>query len=76
MKGTVEHLWHGTRKNRKYAERHSMLESVKNIDDILTTNNDGVFEFTDTAFNLPFLRYFQDRKDDDLSSEEVTIFTS
>lgn len=76
MKGTVEHLWHGTRKNRKYAERHSMLESVKNIEDILTINNDGVFDFTDTAFNHPFLRYFQDRKDDDLSSEEVTFFTS
>jgi hypothetical protein len=71
LDGEVEHLWHGSRKNRKYAERHTILNSVKNIDSILYTNGDGVFEFSDTAFNAPFISYFEERKDDDLSVEEV-----
>ena len=71
LDGEVEHLWHGSRKNRKYAERHTILNSVKNIDSILYTNEDGVFEFSDTAFNTPFTNYFEERKDDDLSTEEV-----
>jgi hypothetical protein len=73
LDGEVEHLWHGSRKNRKYAERHTMLNSVKNIDSILYTNKEGVFEFSDTAFNTPFLNYFEERKDDDLSIEEIEI---
>lgn len=71
LDGEVEHLWHGSRKNRKYAERHTILNSVKNIDSILYNNEDGVFEFSDTAFNTPFINYFEERKDDDLSVEEV-----
>ena len=70
LEGEVEHLWHGSRQNRKYAERHTILNSVKNINDILYINPYGVFEFSDTAFNAPFIRYFDERKDDDLSTEE------
>jgi hypothetical protein len=73
LDGEVEHLWHGSRQNRKYAERHTILNSVKNINDILYKNPDGVFEFSDTAFNAPFIRYFDERKDDDLSVEEKDI---
>ena len=57
MDGIVEHLWHGSRQNRKYAERHNMLNNIKNIDDIITINKDGIFEFRDLTLNIPFLKY-------------------
>lgn len=78
MEGVVEHLWHGSRQNRKYAERHRLIESIEGIDSILKINEDGVFEFKDEVLELwnpLFLKYFEDRNDDDLSPVESTTTT-
>jgi hypothetical protein len=76
MPGVVEHLWHGSRENRRYADRHTILESTEGIDTIISTNEEGVFEFKPVVFetwNKLFTFYFQERNDDDVSpKEEVT----
>jgi len=64
IKGTVYHLWHGTRENRKYLERHSILDGVSDVRDILVLNKDGVFELTDTKINKKLEEYFVSRDDD------------
>lgn len=68
--GTVEHLWHGTRENRQYSERHTVLSNVNDVLDLITENCDGVFEFRPQVYNQYnrfFIGYFTNRKDDDLS---------
>jgi len=67
MEGLIEHLWHGSRENRKYAARHNILNNVEDIDEIIRINEDGVFEFKQEIWNDPFIRYFEERNDDDLS---------
>ena len=79
MEGLIEHLWHGSRQNRKYAERHSILNNVEDIDELIRINEDGVFEFIQEIWNDPFLKYFEERNDDDLSpipEESITITNS
>lgn len=78
MKGLVEHLWHGSRENRKYAVRHNILNEVEDIDDLLILNKDGVFEFRNEVrdiWNIPFKKYFEDRNDDQLSVAEPSVYT-
>jgi hypothetical protein len=78
MEGVVEHLWHGSRQNRKYADRHRLIENIEGVDSILKINEDGVFEFKDEVLELwnpLFLKYFEERNDDDLSSVESTANT-
>jgi hypothetical protein len=68
--GIVEHLWHGTRENRQYSERHNVLNNVNDILDLINENSEGVFEFRPQVynqFNRFFVNYFANRKDDDLS---------
>lgn len=72
--GEVSHLYHGSRVNRQYVERHKMLEIGKDISDILYTNKYGVYEWRDPKMNEQFLEYFKNRFDDDLS-EDITIVT-
>ena len=69
--GDVCHLYHGSRKNRQYADRHAMLNVSSNIEDLLTTNKDGVYEWKDPQWNVAFLEYFLNRDDDDISDEGV-----
>jgi hypothetical protein len=66
LDGTVKHLWHGTRENRKYVERHQMLDINADIRDLLDTK--GVFEWKDKEMSKRFLNYFLTRNDD---GEEV-----
>lgn len=78
MEGAVEHLWHGSRQNRKYAERHRLIEHIEGVDSILKINSDGVFEFNDDVLELwnpLFIKYFEERNDDDLSPVESTTTT-
>jgi hypothetical protein len=63
LDGTVKHLWHGTRENRKYVERHQMLDINADIRDLLDTK--GVFEWKDKEMSKRFLNYFISRNDDD-----------
>ena len=74
MEGLVEHLWHGSRENRKYADRHNILNNVEDIDEMIQINEDGVFEFKQEIWNDPFIRYFEERNDDDLSPKvEISL---
>jgi hypothetical protein len=78
MEGVVEHLWHGSRQNRRYADRHRLIENIDGVDSILKINEDGVFEFKDEVLELwnpLFTKYFEERNDDDLSPVESTTTT-
>jgi hypothetical protein len=73
LEGVVEHLWHGSRQNRKYTERHQIIESIDGVDSILCVNEDGVFEFKEEVlelWNSYFTKYFEERNDDELSPQE------
>ena len=66
----VYHLYHGSRTNRKYAERHAMLQVPTPIQELLTKNKDGVWEWQIlTTWNPMLFSYFMNRQDDDLSGE-------
>ena len=66
----IYHLYHGSRTNRQYAERHKMLNLKGDIGDYLETNEEGVWEWKDKAkWNPLYLDYFKKRDDDDLSEE-------
>jgi hypothetical protein len=64
IRGTVYHLWHGIRENRKYLERHLILDGVSDVRDIVVLNKDGVFELTDSKINEKLEEYFISRHDD------------
>jgi hypothetical protein len=68
----VLHLYHGTRENRQYVERHKMLEVNENIRNLIVLNSDGVFEWKEPEkWNPIFLTYFKNRNDDDTSSSFI-----
>jgi len=62
--GTVYHLWHGSAKNRKYVDRHRILDGVRDVRSILDTNKDGVLELTDRSVDTKMREYFTSREDD------------
>jgi hypothetical protein len=64
IEGTIYHLWHGSRKNRKYQERHVILDGVEDVRKILKKNRDGVFEVSDNAVREKLAKYFKERDDD------------
>lgn len=68
----IYHLYHGTRPNRQYAERHKMLDKKGDIEDFITKNEQGVFEWKDKAqWNPIFLQYFKKRDDDGIYAEDI-----
>ncbi len=72
----IYHLYHGARTNRKYAERHAMLNVPTPIEELLTKNEDGVWEWNSlTTWNPMLFSYFMNRHDDDLS-EDVPLPSS
>lgn len=75
LKGmNIFHLYHGSRVNRQYSERHKLLNINKSIRDMTWYNKDGVLEWKDPVeWNKVFLTYFQSRNDDDLSSDEIVM---
>ena len=62
--GTIVHLWHGSKQNRKYVERHTILKEVQDVRTILRITKDGVFEITDADVNHKMKLYFINREDD------------
>lgn len=62
--GNVYHLWHGTRENRKYLDRHKILAGIEDIRKVLKLGNEGVFEITDKAVEEKLRDYFNNRQDD------------
>lgn len=72
--GDIYHLYHGSRENRQYAERHKMLDIQGEIDDYIVKNAAGVFEWKDKdKWNPLFLNYFKTRNDDSLSESEIKV---
>ena len=62
------HLYHGSRENRQYSERHKMLNIKGSIDDYITKNSEGVWEWKEKeTWNPLYLYYFKKREDDSLS---------
>ena len=61
----VKHLYHGSRENRQYVDRHELLNVDKDIKDLLNISKDGLFEWKFSEFNFKFLNYFISRKDDE-----------
>jgi hypothetical protein len=62
LSGKVRHLFHGSREDRKYIERHKMLDVEDDIRDLMETR--GLFEWKHPKWNHVFLEYFKSRNDD------------
>jgi len=71
LKGVdVYHLYHGSRVNRQYSQRHEMLFINQDIKELVFINNQGVYEWTHKSkWNELFLEYFTNRKDDEDDEE-------
>ena len=58
------HLYHGSRENRQYSTRHEDMRSLTLKD--LRFNKERVLEFKNPEkWNIPMLKYFHGRKEDD-----------
>ena len=67
-KSKIQHLYHGSKTNRQYVERHKIIDNELDIRKLITINKDGMYEWIDKdKWNPLFLEYFQSRADDDLS---------
>ena len=62
--GTVYHLWHGTATNRKYVDRHRILDGVRDVRSIVEANPQGVLELKDKTIESKMREYFTSREDD------------
>lgn len=62
--GPVFHMWHGTHVNRKYVDRHAILDGVKDIRKVMHPNWTGVFEFSTKGLSEKLAAYFAERCDD------------
>lgn len=72
----IYHLYHGSRKNRQYSQRHEMLFINQDIKELVFLNNQGIYEWTNKSkWNELFLNYFINRKDDE-DEEEEEVLTS
>jgi hypothetical protein len=75
---TAYHLYHGSLTNRQYWNRNFIFNTIdKNIDELITTNKDGVFEWNTKelldTWNPVMLAYFKSRFDDDISMESIDV---
>jgi hypothetical protein len=61
----VFHLYHGSRENRKYVDRHKPFNIARDIRDMIKINKDGMFEWNErNKWNTIFIEYFNEREDD------------
>ena len=60
--GTVYHLWHGTKQNRKYVERHAILDGILDIRSVL--KDQEVFELKNKELETKMIDYFISRDDE------------
>ena len=69
-KGEIDHLYHGSKVNRQYVERHALITTPHDIRKIIKINSDGMYEWINPQiWNPILLMYFRNRHDDDLSEE-------
>jgi hypothetical protein len=65
----IFHLYHGSRQNRKFLDRHQIISTTIDIRNLTHKNQEGILEWNDySKLNDAFLKYFTLRKDDDLST--------
>ena len=70
----IFHLYHGSRDNRQYSVRHKFLDINHPIEELLSPNYEGVFQWNHPEkWNPIFLDYFEKRQDDSLSIDLVTV---
>lgn len=73
----VFHLYHGTRTNRQYVDRHRPFDTDGDIRTMVKINTDGMFEWMEpTRWNAIFMNYFRTREDDGVEIEEPANPTS
>jgi len=66
----VYHLYHGSRKNRQYVERHNKLEIQQDIRRLIWINKDEMYEWRLTErWNPIFKSYFESREDDSCDND-------
>ena len=66
VEGDLWHEWHGNRKDRKYAQRAKIIESMDVLRDI-RMNSEGFLEWTpqtDKRMILDVANYFKERQED------------
>jgi len=59
-------MWHGTHVNRRYVDRHAILDGVKDIRKTMRPNWNGVFEFSTKGLSEKLAAYFANREDDSI----------
>ena len=62
--GAVYHLYHGTHVNRKYVDRHIILDGLRDIRKTIRPNWQGVWEFSVRGISEKLHQYFIEREDD------------
>lgn len=64
IEGSVYHLWHGTRENRRYEERYAFMPPFVNGEYPMERRDDGLLEWTDQRASEKALAYFLCRMED------------
>jgi len=64
ISGSVYHLWHGTHVNRRYVDRHIILDGIRDVRTIMRPNWHGVLEFSVRGMSEKLHAYFLQREDD------------
>jgi len=68
----IFHLYHGSRINRQYVDRHNMLNIARDIRTLIKVNKHGVYEWVDNkTWNPKMLSYFNTRDDDGVEIIEL-----
>ena len=73
LKGVdVYHLYHGSRQNRQYVDRHKALDIPQDIRRLIWINKDGMYEWRlKEKWNPYFIDYFKSREDDGIFDSEI-----
>jgi len=68
----VYHLYHGSRQNRQYVDRHKALDIPQDIRRLIWINKDGMYEWRlKEKWNPYFIDYFKSREDDGIFDAEI-----
>jgi len=64
LNSNLYHMYHGPLKNRQYYDRFDAFKSYKNIEDIISKNENQVYELKVPKLNQHMLNFFRTREDD------------
>ena len=77
LPGSVWHLYHGERKNRKYSDRHKILDGISDIRAELKKSFWGILAFKkpDCQMHQKLKQYFIERSDDCINEfQDIVLF--